>query len=117
MRNDLDFDDYKKRLERRLIAIQQERGAQEKELAPVELDQAKVGRLSRMDAIQQQAMAQATSRRAEYELIRIKTALENLQSGDYGCCVICDEYISEGRLQADPASLVCIDCARDAEKR
>lgn len=117
MRDDLNLDEFKGLLEERLAAIRQDREAQRQEGAPVELDQTKVGRLSRMDAIQQQAMAQASLRRSELELLRIRTALGRLRSGDYGYCSICDEEITEKRLRADPANLVCIDCARAAEKK
>jgi DnaK suppressor protein len=115
MREDLDLNAFKEHLEERLAVIQTGRAAQQQEGEPIELDQTKVGRLSRMDAMQQQAMAQATARRTEVELQRIRTALGRLQSGDYGYCVKCEEEIAEGRLRADPASLVCIDCARAAE--
>ena len=117
MRDDLDLDDLKTLLEERLAAILEGREAQRKEGAPVELDQTKVGRLSRMDAMQQQAMAQASARRTELELQRIRTALSRLRMGYYGFCTKCEEEIAEGRLQVDPATLVCIDCARAAEKR
>ena len=115
MRDDLDLTYYKKLLDERLEKIRLGHGAQLKEGAPVELDQSCVGRLSRMDAMQQQAMAQATTRRTEVEKQRIQTALSRMRSGDYGYCVKCDEDISEGRLRVDPATLVCIDCARKAE--
>ncbi len=117
MRDDLDLSFFQKLLEERVAAIQQGREAQRKEAAPIELDQTKVGRLSRMDAMQQQAMAQATARRTEVELQRIWTALGRMRSGDYGYCVKCDEEISEGRLRADPANLICIDCARAAASK
>ena len=42
----------------------------------VKLDQTRVGRLSRMDAMQQQAMAKATNARTELELVRIRSALQ-----------------------------------------
>ena len=116
MRDDLDLDALKTRLEERLNAILEGRDARRKEGAPVELDQTKVGRLSRMDAMQQQAMAQASARRTEMEAQRIRTALGKLRSGDYGYCAKCEEEIAAGRLQVDPATLVCIDCARAAEK-
>ncbi len=115
MRDDLDLNFYKKLLEERLDVIQADRAAQQSEGAPIELDQTKVGRLSRMDAMQQQAMAQASARRAELELQRVRTALGRLRSGEYGYCVKCDEEIAEGRLRVDPAALICIDCARAAE--
>jgi DnaK suppressor protein len=84
MRDDLDLTFFKNLLEERLAAIQAGREAQEKEGSPVELDQTKVGRLLRMDAMQQQAMAQATARRSEQELQRIRTALARMAAGDYG---------------------------------
>ncbi len=115
MRDDLDLTFFKERLEEHQAAIQSGRAAQQKEGAPVELDQTAVGRLSRMGAMQQQAMAQATSRRTDQEMQRIRTALSRLQTGEYGFCMKCEEEIAEGRLRVDPAALVCIDCARAAE--
>ncbi|MBF0444563.1 MAG: TraR/DksA family transcriptional regulator [Magnetococcales bacterium] len=82
---------------------------------PVELDQTKVGRLSRMDAMQMQSMAQETQRRRELELLRIKGALQRLENGDYGYCIKCDEPINEKRLLLEPAIPTCISCARLAE--
>jgi DnaK suppressor protein len=68
-----------------------------------------------MDAMQQQAMAQASTRRTEVELQRIRTVISRLRSGDYGYCVKCAEEIAERRLEIDPAALICIACARVAE--
>ncbi len=79
--------------------------------AVVELDQTKVGRLSRMDAMQAQAMSAETNRRREIELIRIDSALQRLQQKEYGICVSCGEDIARQRLEVDPAATVCIDCA------
>jgi RNA polymerase-binding transcription factor len=78
---------------------------------PVELDQSRVGRLSRMDALQGQAMAQETERRRRNELARIEAALERVKTGEYGYCVSCDEEISKKRLELDPSAPLCIDCA------
>ena len=78
---------------------------------PVELDQTRVGRLSRMDALQGQAMAQETERRRKNELLRIEAALARLEDGEYGYCVTCGEEISEKRLTLDPSTPLCIDCA------
>jgi len=79
---------------------------------PVELDQSRVGRLSRMDALQGQAMAQETERRRKNELARIEAALLRVESDDFGYCVNCDEEISGKRLELDPSTPLCIDCAR-----
>lgn len=81
----------------------------------VELDQSRVGRLSRMDAMQMQAMSQETNRRREEELKRIAIALRQIEEGEYGYCQECGEAIARGRLQADPAAMLCIVCASSAE--
>lgn len=79
--------------------------------APVELDQTVQGRLSRMDAIQQQQMALATARRRGQRLALIDQALKRIEDDDYGYCLICDEEIAARRLELDPAIAVCTDCA------
>ena len=80
--------------------------------ATVTLDQQSVGRLSRMDALQGQAMAQASERQRRANIQRIEAALARLKIGEYGACVECGDDISEGRLKADPAAAFCINCAR-----
>jgi len=81
----------------------------------VELDQSKMGRLSRMDALQGQAMAKETKRRDELELKRIASALQRIDAGDYGCCQQCEEPISQERLLIEPTATLCIGCANQAE--
>ena len=78
---------------------------------PVELDQSRVGRLSRMDALQGQAMLQEAGRRREKELVQISRALKRLEFGEYGECLDCGEAIAVGRLEVDPAATLCIRCA------
>jgi len=79
--------------------------------APVALQQDSVGRLSRMDAMQQQAMAQAQERRRNQERARIKAALELLEEGEWGYCATCAEAIAEARLRHDPSAATCVRCA------
>jgi len=83
--------------------------------AVVELDQSRVGRLSRMDAMQAQAMAQASGQRRETMLRDIAAALKRIDDGDYGTCENCDEPINPKRLEVDPAVRLCIDCASASE--
>lgn len=78
---------------------------------PVELDQASVGRLSRMDALQMQAMASASERRRQARRQLIDAALERVKAGEYGYCIKCGEEIAERRLALDPAVPTCISCA------
>lgn len=80
--------------------------------APVTLDQQSVGRLSRMDALQGQAMAQAAEQRRATEMARIDAALIRIDDGSYGECLRCGKEIAEKRLEIDPAATLCVDCAR-----
>lgn len=81
----------------------------------VELDQTTQGRLSRMDALQGQAMAQEVARRREAEIRRIDAALARIEDDEFGYCVMCGEEIARKRLDLDPATPNCIDCARSEE--
>ena len=78
---------------------------------PVELDQTRVGRLSRIDALQSQAMSIETERRRQIELRRIGAALERIEEGEFGYCVNCGEPIAAKRLELDPTTPNCIGCA------
>ena len=84
--------------------------------AVVELDQTKVGRLSRMDAMQAQAMAKASSERRMQMLRRIEAALKRIDDDEYGYCKECDEPINPRRLEFDPTAVLCIDCASKLEQ-
>ncbi len=111
MRENIDTEYFRKRLEQRLKELTDGQTADR----PLELDQSRVGRLSRMDAMQQQAMTQAATRLTAIEEQRIQTALKRMASGEYGYCINCEEEIAEKRLQADPSFLTCISCARAAD--
>tara|TARA_R110002126_G_scaffold7828_38_gene37956 strand:- start:11827 stop:12159 length:333 start_codon:yes stop_codon:yes gene_type:complete len=79
--------------------------------APVELDQQVQGRLSRMDALQGQAMAQATIQRRRVEIAQIDAALRRMEAGEFGYCVECGDDIAPKRLELNPAIARCVDCA------
>lgn len=78
---------------------------------PVKLDQQTVGRLSRMDAMQVQAMSQAEEDRRQHRLRVISAALSRLDEGEYGYCMTCGIDMLEKRLSIDPAAAQCVDCA------
>ncbi len=90
--------------------IQLKENAQES-TRTVDLDQSSVGRLSRMDAMQSQAMALEGRRRREIQLTRIAAALERIEEGEFGYCAACEEEINVRRLQVDPANPFCVECA------
>ncbi|MEM0945801.1 MAG: TraR/DksA C4-type zinc finger protein [Pseudomonadota bacterium] len=112
MRDDLDIATVKDRLATALAALDAEDAAGRDEQATVTLDQQSVGRLSRMDAMQRQAMAQATARRRVAERARIRSAIARLDEGEYGYCTDCGEDIDPARLEANPAVALCLTCAR-----
>ena len=81
----------------------------------VELDQTRMGRLSRMDAMQAQAMSKETGRRRRLKLLQIDVALKRIEENDFGYCHECGEDIAPARLEADPTVLLCISCASARE--
>ena len=102
----------KTRLHARLAELDAEDAAGQQGQKTVELDQQAVGRLSRMDALQSQAMAQAQARRRAAERQKIHAALKRIDEGEYGYCTDCGEDIEPKRLDADPAIALCLDCLR-----
>jgi DnaK suppressor protein len=102
------------RIRTRLLALKQETESLSALSArgrkAVRLDQQSVGRLSRMDAMQQQAMAQAQERNRAITLVRIDQALKRLDDGEYGYCLSCGEEIPEKRLEIDPTATHCVAC-------
>jgi len=98
-------------LRSRIIELENDDMAAKDNRATVMLDQTSVGRLSRMDAMQQQAMANATSQRRKIEITQAKAALERIKHGEFGYCVECGEAIASKRLTHNPSITTCITCA------
>ena len=90
----LDLAHFKTLLEQRAAELDRLLGDAESRSQSVELDQSKVGRLSRMDALQQQAMNDAIRSRARHERVRLQLALKRWHEGDYGWCNQCGELIA-----------------------
>lgn len=104
-----------------LLALKEEleaalRGTRES-AKTVELDQQSVGRLSRMDAMQQQAMAKANQSAQETRLQQVQAALRWVESGEYGLCRSCEDDIGYRRLKARPETPMCLNCQRERESR
>lgn len=78
---------------------------------PVELDQTVQGRVSRIDAIQQQEMVKAAQERRRQQITKIDAALKRIEEDEYGYCLSCGEEIAEQRLELEPAVTLCIKCA------
>lgn len=81
----------------------------------VELDQTRQGRVSRIDAMQQQAMAQANQASGRRRLVAIDAALSRIEEGFYGQCAECGESIAAARLAARPEVRMCLECKAASE--
>lgn len=103
---------YRARIVALLAELAQEDALGAAGQAIVELDQQAVGRLSRMDALQNQAMAKAQSARRAGEERRLKAALARIDEGEFGFCTDCGEALEPARLAADPAIPRCLSCVR-----
>ena len=83
---------------------------------PVDLDEP-IGRVSRIDAIQQQSMARANRRASQLRLQQVEAALRRFERGEYGACLECGEEIGFARLEVRPESPFCLECQSLREAR
>lgn len=111
----IDIKAFKKRLLEMREEVEELSEATEEARQPVELDQTMVGRLSRMDALQTQAMQLETERRRGIEIQRINAALKRMEEGEFSYCVSCGVDIEPKRLENDPTTPTCFDCAEMSE--
>ena len=107
---DNQFAKYKELIERQLEGLAAENELGQSAQKTVALDQQSVGRLSRKDAMQSQAMAQAQQRRRDAHKQALQAALRRLAEDEFGYCMECGEEIEGARLLANPAVLKCVGC-------
>ena len=111
-RKDIDIEALKKQLFERRNELERLILAHRVDTKPVVLDQTTVGRLSRMDELQRQAMSMETERRRKDEVCRIDASIVRVEQGEYGYCVTCGEKIEKKRIELDPAIPTCVRCAK-----
>ncbi|MFQ3364505.1 MAG: DnaK suppressor protein [Candidatus Azotimanducaceae bacterium] len=111
----MDINEIKQKLLEMRAQLQNTASTRGQSAQVVELDQSKVGRLSRIDAMQSQEIAKASVARSDRALIQIAAALERIENDEFGVCQHCDQAIAPQRLQVDPTALLCIACASAAE--
>ncbi len=109
------LDSLRIELEQREQELQTHISQGDLDAAPVTLDQQSVGRVSRIDAIQQQQMARANLELAQQNLVLVQLALRHIESGSYGYCEACAESIGIARLQAQPFANQCLACQEASE--
>lgn len=78
---------------------------------PVTLDSA-IGRISRMDAINNKSITEAALRKAEQKLTKLQQALDKVGKKGFGVCIKCQQRIPLGRILLMPESNRCVNCAR-----
>ena len=103
---------FRARLTAMLEGLTQDQARGRDATRTVALDQQSVGRLSRMDALQQQAMSKATQARRSGQSARIRAALARIDADEFGYCEDCGDEIAPARLEIDPTARLCITCAR-----
>lgn len=111
----IDLAAFRKRIESDLLQLQEDVRQAESSAATVVLDQSSVGRLSRMDAMQQQAMAQGIRGRLATQKRRLQAALARVEADSFGCCCQCGAELEPARLQADPTTVFCPECVAERE--
>lgn len=111
MMSELDPEQYREQLLELKAALEEIEETSQQAGDTVQLDQQSVGRLSRIDALQAQQMAQASEQRRQETLTRIQGALRRIDAGTFGECFVCGELIDERRLSVDPTITRCLTCA------
>jgi DnaK suppressor protein len=71
-----------------------------------------IGRVSRMDAINNRSVNEASLRQAETKLANLKRALSKVDDDDFGICLKCQNPIPVGRILIRPESFLCVNCAQ-----
>ena len=107
----MDGDSFRSRIQARIVELEALLGSAAGDSRPVELDQSRVGRLSRMDAMQDQQMVLELRRRKKRQLLEVGNAIKRIEEGNFGICIFCRKEISHERLEAFPEVQTCITCA------
>jgi DnaK suppressor protein len=102
--------DFRAEIERQITKLEKSMAVSDEATATVQLDQAVVGRLSRMDSLQNQSMAENLAERERARHAQLRAALERIEAGTYGVCEDCDGPIAPGRLFVFPETVTCGGC-------
>ena len=100
----------KEKIIEQIATIEQEIISLEENTQPISPENA-IGRVSRMDAINNKGVAEAALRSAQRKLSKLKTALINIDKPGFGMCTLCKNPIPAARLMYMPESSRCVRCA------
>ncbi|HKK78871.1 MAG TPA: TraR/DksA C4-type zinc finger protein [Phaeodactylibacter sp.] len=100
----------KTKIEAAIAKTQEEVGRLEEATRPISPENA-IGRVSRMDAINNKGVSEAALRSAKRKLTNLKIALEKIDKPEFGICTRCKQPIPPARLMYMPESTRCVRCA------
>jgi DnaK suppressor protein len=108
--NQEERNNFKKEIKKLIIKLEEELSSIRKDADPVSPENA-IGRISRMDAINNKGVLDNNIRRREKKIAKLKIALTNVDKSNFGFCRKCQRPIQSGRLMLLPESDYCINCA------
>lgn len=97
-------------LDRAVRKLERSMRTTEEALRPVTLDQSAVGRLSRIDSLQNQGLTRNLQEREQAKLGQVITAYQRIEAGTYGLCTECGGQIPFDRLDVFPETPTCAAC-------
>jgi DnaK suppressor protein len=106
----------KSQLRQMELDLEQQLSLAQDSVGVVNLDQTAVGRVSRVDALQQQSMALSLQHSAQQKLKKVKAALGAIDQENFGDCQRCDEPIGFPRLRSQAETCFCLNCQSKADK-
>ncbi|WP_462250504.1 TraR/DksA C4-type zinc finger protein [Ekhidna sp.] len=107
----MDTKEIKKKIEEEVYKTERLISEYKEQSKPVTLDNS-IGRISRMDAINNKSITESALRQSEVKLSKLKQALDNVDKPDFGKCIKCKQQISLGRILLMPQSNKCVNCAK-----
>jgi DnaK suppressor protein len=100
----------KSKIEAAIVKTQEEVERLEEATQPISPENS-IGRVSRMDAINNKGVSEASLRSTKRKLTNLKIALEKIDKPEFGICTRCKQPIAPARLMYMPESTRCVRCA------
>jgi DnaK suppressor protein len=104
-------DELTRVLEGDLTKLERSMRVTDEAMRPIELDQSAVGRLSRMDSLQNQGLTRNLQEREQVKLALVVGALRRIEASTYGRCSECGVGVPFERLMVFPEAPTCAGCA------
>lgn len=71
-----------------------------------------IGRISRMDAINNKSVVEAALRETLQKMSQLQIIQKEIDNDYFGLCMKCKKQIPFGRIMIRPESRFCVDCAK-----